>query len=163
MTEKRALFIIAPEDFNGSELLETRAVLEEAGVEVVVASTKAGECTGMKGTLVRSQASVDQVDTDDFDVVIVVGGSGSRRHLWENQDVHEVIRSFHQDGKIVAAIGRGRHVLDNVGLFPGKSFAWGPAVEIDGNVIAARPPSTTPGWSSKDFGGIIARHLARIG
>jgi len=152
---------MAPEGFNDEEFLEPKKMLEARGMGVTVTSTLVGICRGMAGTQATSEVSVDQVDPNNFGGVVIVGGSGSERFLWDNPAVLSLVRTFHQRGKIVAAIGRGRHVLLNLGLFPGKSLMWGPPVEIKGNVIAGRPPTTTPGWSSEDFGRIVAEHLSR--
>jgi len=152
---------MAPEGFNDEEFLEPKKMLEARGMGVTVTSTLVGICRGMAGTQATSEVSVDQVDPNNFEGVIIVGGSGSEKFLWNNPAVFNLVRTFHQRGKIVAAIGRGRHVLLNVGLFPGKSLMWGPSVEIKGNVIAGRPPTTTPGWSSEDFGRIVAEHLSK--
>ena len=162
IARKRVLMIIAPEDFNDHELLEPKAILEEEGMKVMVGSTLTGACKGMSGTQVTSEISVAQVDPAEYDGVIVVGGSGAQRFLWNDQVVLDLVRSFHQRGKMVAAIGRGRHVLVNLNLFPGKSLFWGPPTEIEGNVIAGRPPATTPGWSSKAFGRIVAEYLSKV-
>lgn len=161
ISKKGVLIIIAPEDFNDEEFLETKKMLEAQGMGVTVTSTLVGTCRGMAGNQVTSKVSVDQVDPNDFRGLVIVGGSGSERFLWDNPAVFSLVRTVHQSGKIVAAIGRGRHVLLNLGLFPGKSLMWGPPVEIKGNIIAGRPPKTTLGWSSEDFGRIVAEHLSK--
>lgn len=153
------MFVIAHEDFNDHELLDPKAILEEKGVAVVIASTAVGRCRGTRGTEAVATVALDRVNPEDYDGVAVVGGLGAKLYLSENPEVHTLLQSFHKAGKVVAAIGRGRHALSEVGLF-GDNFSSGPKVEIRGNVIAARPPATTPSWTSKDFGRLLYERLA---
>jgi len=155
---KRVVFVVAPEGFNDSEFLQTKKVLEGEGVKVAVASTVKGECIGLRGTTVNATLELKEVDPSRFDGIVAVGGAGALKYLSENRDLINLFKRFNQMGRVVAAIGRARHALHNAGLF-GTNFAWGPPVEIYGKVIAGRPPSTTPGWTSKKFGEIILRHL----
>lgn len=154
----RVLFVLASEDFNDQELVDPRTILEEKGIEVIIASTSLGECRGMRGTKAIATVALEDAKPDDYDGIVVVGGLGAKLYLSGNPRVHALLRAFHKAGKVVAAIGRGRHALSEVGLF-GENFSYGPRVEIRGDVIAARPPATTPGWTSKDFGRLLADRL----
>lgn len=158
LSDKNVVFVIAPENFNDSELLGPKRILEEEGFQVTIVSTSAGECLGMKGTVVKSSLTLEQIDPDEFDAIIAIGGRGAMNYLQDNEHLIKLFKSFHSMGKIVSAIGRARHALHKAGLF-GTNFSWGPEVEINGNIIAARPPSTTPGWDSKRYGHLLVQHL----
>lgn len=158
MPEKRVVFIVAPEGFNDYELLHPKEILEGEGIEVVVASTISGKCRGMRGAEVESAMTVEEVDPSEYDGIVAVGGHGALRYLSNDESLQALFKRFNEQGKIVSAIGRARHALHNAGLF-GTNFSWGPEVEIHGNVIAARPPATTPGWNSKRFGHLLVKHL----
>jgi protease I len=160
LNPKKVVFVVAPEGFNDDELLKPKAILEEGGVQVTVASTKIGECRGMRGTKIRSERTIKELSPGDYDGIIVVGGRGALKYLSEDSDLIEKLRAFNEEGRLVSAIGRGRHALHNAGLF-GTNFAWGPEVEINRNVIAARPPATTPGWTSERYGRLLAEYLLK--
>lgn len=160
MNPKKVVFVVAPEGFNDDELLKPKAILEERGIEVTIASTKIGKCRGMQGTTIRSERIIRELSPRDYDGIIVVGGRGALKYLSEDSDLIEKLKAFNKEGRLVSAIGRGRHALHNAGLF-GTNFAWGPEVEINQNVIAARPPATTPGWTSKRFGRLLAEYLLK--
>ena len=160
MGSKKIAYVIAPEGFNDDEMLKPKAILEDNDVEVVIVSTEVQECRGMRGTRIRSSVAIREVSPKDYDGIVVVGGAGALRYLSENEDLINLLRAFNNEGKLVSAIGRGRHALHNAGLF-GTNFAWGPKVEINDNVIAARPPSTTSGWTSEEYGYLLVEHLCR--
>jgi len=74
---KRVL-ILATDGFEQSELIEPKRALEAAGFETVVASPKAGEIRGWNhndwGESVTVDATLDDVEADDFDALMLPGG-----------------------------------------------------------------------------------------
>jgi len=158
LPNKNVVFVIAPEDFNDSELLGPKTILEEEGFHVSIASTSDGECLGMKGTVIKSSLTIEQIEPDEYAAIVAIGGRGAMQYLQDNEHLINLFKSFRSKGKIVSAIGRARHALYKAGLF-GTNISWGPEVEINGNIIAARPPSTTPGWNSKRYGHLLVQHL----
>ena len=158
LVKKRALLVVAPKEFTDHEFLQPKAVLDGEGVEVVTCSISRGACRGSAGTIVHADISLEEAHAEDYDAVIVVGGSGCREHLWHSAELLSLLKEAQEKGRIVGAIGRARHCLANAGLFSGD-FASGPPVEVNGEIIAGRPPATTPGWSSKAFGQVVAEHL----
>lgn len=158
MPVKKAVFVIAPEGFNDYELLHPKAILENEGIDVAVASTIVGKCRGMRGANVESTMTIEQVDPADYDAIVAVGGPGALKYLSDNHSLINLFKKFEKRGRLVSAIGRARHALHNAGFF-GTNFSWGPEVEVNGKIIAARPPATTPGWTSKKFGHLLVEHL----
>jgi len=152
------VFVIAPEGFNDHELLDPKVILESEGIDVIVASTILGRCRGMRGAEAESAMTIEQIDPSEYDGIVAVGGHGALRYLSDNESLINLFRRFNEQGKLVSVIGRARHALHNAGLF-GSNYSWGPEVEIKRNVIAARPPATTPGWNSKRFGHLLVKHL----
>jgi len=161
LARKRALLVVAPTGFTDHEFLQPKVVLEAEGVEVVACSTSRGSCRGSAGTVVHADLSLGEARAQDYDALIVVGGVGSREYLWHNAKLLSLLKEAQEQGRIVAAIGRARHCLANAGLFSGD-FAFGPPVEVDGNIIAGRPPATTPGWSSKAFAQVVAERIRSV-
>jgi putative intracellular protease/amidase len=155
---KRVVFVVAPEGFNDYELFHPKRILESEGIEVIVASTVLGRCRGMRGAEAESAKTIEEIEPSEYDGIVAVGGHGALRYLSDNRSLIDLFTKFNEQGKLVSAIGRARHALHNAGLF-GSNFSWGPEVEINGNVIAARPPATTPGWNSKRFGDLLVKHL----
>jgi len=152
------VFVIAPEGFNDHELLDPKVILESEGIDVIVASTILGRCRGMRGAEAESAMTIEQIDPSEYDGIVAVGGHGALRYLSDNESLINLFRRFNEQGKLVSVIGRARHALHNAGLF-GSNYSWGPEVEIKRNVIAARPPATTPGWNSKRFGHLLVKHF----
>ena len=172
--EKKALMIIAPRDFRDEEYQEPKAILEREGVKVVVASTVAGTARGMFGTQVTPDTTIDEVNPTEFDAVVVVGGSGSQTHLWNNSKVHKIVQALHTKGGLVAAICISPVVLAKAGLLTGRKatvfrtattlnelkkggavISDAPVV-VDGKIITGRGPE-----AAREFGLKIAESLSR--
>jgi len=117
---KQVLMVIAPENFRDEEYAEPRRILEREGAVVKVASTKVVQATGMLGLKVNVGSSLEGLKVQDYDAVVVVGGSGSPRHLWTSQTLHGLVREADRLGKVVAAICLSPAVLAKAGLLAGK-------------------------------------------
>ncbi|MFA7562628.1 MAG: DJ-1/PfpI/YhbO family deglycase/protease [Methanoculleus sp.] len=116
----KLLFVIAPERFRDEELDIPKRTFEEVGIGVDLASTVAGTCTGMLGGTAEASMALDEADPDDYDGIVVVGGSGSQEHLWESERLRDLVRSFFEEGKVVAAICLAPVVLARAGILTGR-------------------------------------------
>ncbi|MCK9299078.1 DJ-1/PfpI/YhbO family deglycase/protease [Methanoculleus sp. YWC-01] len=116
----KLLLAVAPERFRDEELEVPRRTFEEAGIDVDIASTVAGTCTGMLGGSVEAAMTFDDVDPDEYAGIVVVGGSGSEEHLWGSEKLIEIVRAFFEQGKVVAAICLAPVVLARAGILAGR-------------------------------------------
>ena len=168
---KKALLIVAKENFEQTEYATTRKALEDAGVTVSVASTKTGTLKSNKKKRITSDFEFEDVQVTDYDAVVVIGGNGIKK-VWKNEDAHRVVREAKEVGKIVGAICAGPGVLAYAGVLDGvkataagQSGAKGPMtdhgcqytgadVEIDGKIITANGPR-----AAADFGKALVEAL----
>ena len=150
--------MIAPERFRDEELLEPQRALEERGVAVTVASTRAGTATGMLGAQVAIACTVRQADAAQYDALAIAGGAGSPDHLWDDAPLRALVQAFHRAGKPVAAICLSGAVLARAGVIRGRRATVYPVtrailelkragstyvaepVVVDGPVITASGP-----------------------
>ncbi len=166
---KKALFIIAPENFRDEELLKPKKILESEGIEVEIASTKVGKATGMLGTEIEVKECVYDLDPSQYDAVILVGGIGAQV-FFTDEKVQEFLRAAYEEGKIVGAICISPVTLAIAGLLKGKNATvWhteaeviekygakytGSDVEVDGRIVTASGPA-----AAEKFGETIAKAL----
>lgn len=165
---KRAVFVIAEENFRDEELLQPMEMLKKKGVECVIASKKRGHCIGSLGVGVEATLALSEVG-NDFDAIVFVGGSGARQYFHDAEALG-LARKYYDLGRVVAAICFGPVILANAGILMGKNataFAsekrdfvgkcakfTGRSVEIVGKIIMASGPSFAPA-----FGEEIAKKL----
>ena len=118
VTSMRVLFIIAQQNFRDEELLEPKAILQEAGHRVNVASISTETATGMLGATIRPDLSVSEAVPDDYDMIVVVGGTGSPE-LAEHMEVLDLLRAADVKRKSLAAICLGPTILARAGVLNG--------------------------------------------
>ncbi len=169
LSEKKVLMVVAPENFRDEELKEPMDILTHSGAEVTIASKGVNRVTGMFGAEVKVDKDLAEVNAEDYDAVIFVGGSGADVYFNDSR-AHALATNAFKGGKIVGAICIAPSTLANAGLLKGKkatSFSsekrnlvknganyTGAAVECDGRIITGRGPE-----AAEEFGNEVASAL----
>ena len=78
----KALMIIAPERFRDEELFVTKEELEKAGHKTVIASICKGICPGSRGGFATATLTLAEVQTEDYDAVVFVGGAAVPNYIF---------------------------------------------------------------------------------
>ena len=117
---KKILMVIAPENFRDEELLVPKGYFEGKGIEVAVASTRAGKCTGSRGAVVESELTLDELDVSEFDGVLFVGGGGTPVIRKEARAI-EIAQEAAGGRKVLGAICWATTTLAKAGVLEGKN------------------------------------------
>lgn len=166
---KRVVMIIAPENFRDEELFEPTSILEDKGAEVKIASVSLDTATGMLGGKVRPDISISDIKLEDWDAVVLVGGSGASRY-WEDSTIHAMLKEAVKQDKVVGAICIAPVTLANAGILRDRKATvyktetkkleskgvkcTGKDVQRDGNIITANGPG-----AATFFGTVLAQAL----
>ncbi|HLI63370.1 MAG TPA: type 1 glutamine amidotransferase domain-containing protein [Terriglobales bacterium] len=153
--------IITADHFEDSELSVPLTRLRQEGIEVVIASFRAGPIRGKHGYEAHAGLGFEQVDPDDYDLLILPGGRAPAI-LRKEPAVLSIAKSFFDKNKPVAAICHGPQILISAGLMKGRratcyrSVAEEMAkagalyldreVVVDGNLVTSRQPSDLPAF-----------------
>jgi protease I len=154
---KRIVFITAPEMFRDEEYYKSKQVFEDAGLQVMTASTKTGVLIGRFGFKTTSTLLIDNVNPDDFNAIVYVGGCGASI-FFKNPHALKLANDFFRQNKPTAAICIAGVILANAGILKDKkatvfidgkeslmkngAMYTGAPLEIDGNIITANGPET---------------------
>lgn len=171
----RVALVIAPEQFRDEELFTPQEKLQQAGAQTEIAASKLDEAEGMLGGTAKPQTLIKDLKAQDLDGLVVVGGMGSPQHLWNDKDLHKVIKELSEANKVVASICLSGAVLANAGVLSGKkATVWempesvkaledGKATYVnqpvvqDGKVITANGPE-----AAAEFADAIIAELSKI-
>jgi 4-methyl-5(b-hydroxyethyl)-thiazole monophosphate biosynthesis len=145
----------------GCEELEAITItdlLVRAGVEVTTAGLDDQPVTASRGTKIIPDTSVDAVQDQAFDLIVLPGGLPGADNLRDNQNLQALLKSHAGEGKYVGAICAAPKALAAAGLLEGKKATAYPgvlealaddqiqvtdsAIEIDGNIVTSRGPGT---------------------
>ena len=158
LSGKRILILCGP-DYEDMELHYPRYRLIEEGAEVVIAGIGESTYKGKKGYPVTVDAQVSELNAKDFDAVVVPGGYAPD-HMRRSQDLLDLVREIHDEGKAVAAICHAPWVTISAGIMKGRRATCVPAISddvinagadyvdepvvVDGNLITSRRPDDLP-------------------
>ena len=154
----RVLMVVPPERFRDEELFDTRAVFASGGHDVIVASTRVGDCHGSRGGHVYAEAALDATRAADYDAIVFVGGGGSKL-LWHDEDALRLAREAAEGAKVLGAICLAPVILGNAGVLQGRqatvagteartieacgAIYAGPGVTVDGRIVTGNGPKSS--------------------
>jgi protease I len=171
---KKAVMIIAFEDFRDQEYFLPKEILEKGGAVVKTASTKKGIAVGADGGEIEIDLLVNEINPEDFDAIIFIGGPGCLKYL-DNENSYNLTRETIKKGKILASICISPVILAKAGVLDGKkATVWTSALDRepvkileengaefvdekvvqDGNIITANGPI-----AAEEFGEKILENL----
>lgn len=167
LSQARVL-ILATDGFEDSELFEPRQALLDAGAKVTLASIKTDPIQGVRHDsdptrTITPDLTLDQVDTEDFDALLLPGGVGNPDKLRMEDRAVSIVGEFMDDEKIVAAICHAPWLLVEADVVDGRRVTSWPSVRtdlenagadvadeevvIDGNLITSRKPDDIPAFN----------------
>jgi protease I len=171
MDGKKVVMIIANQNFRDEELQKPKAILEGQGAEVTVASSSLKKAKGMLGATVAPDVLYNEINVQDYDAVVFVGGSGATEY-WNDPTAHTIANECVKSGIILGSICIAPVTLANAGVLSGKkATVWssevdklkakgvnytGADVQEDGQIITADGPT-----SASKFGNALVKALAR--
>lgn len=119
---------------DGFEEIETMTVIDvlrRAGVEVVTAGIKEGLLEGAHGVRVMPDTILEQVITQDFDALILVGGQPGVNNLRADPRVLALVSRMNQAGRVVGAVCAAPLILRDAGITAGLHLTSYPGVKKD--------------------------------
>lgn len=155
-------FLLA-DGYEDSEMKNPYDAMSEAGHQtVVVGLEKGAELKGKKGTVAyTSDFSISEVKVDDYDAVIIPGGSAPEA-LRVNDEVVEFVKQANEQGKVIAGICHGPQVMISADILKGVNTTsyigirddlknagsnfLDQEVVVDGNIITSRTPKDEPAF-----------------
>ena len=136
------ILIVATDGFEESELFGPRQILQERGAEVVLASLKLEPIQAtvhdQPGKTIRPDLTIDDVNVDDFDALILPGGVRNPDQLRLHGNVIAVIRLFAEQDKPIGAICHGPWLLVEADLLRGRTATSWPSIRTDLRNAGAR-------------------------
>jgi len=119
---KQALFVTFP-FFAERAYSETRGILENKGVKVLVASSSVEPLPGYEKKLtVKPDILLSQVRTEEYDAIVFIFAA---RYEGDNADAIRIAKEGAAQGKVLASYSTGISTLMKADLLNGKRVAYG--------------------------------------
>lgn len=167
--ESATILILAADGYERSELRVPLEELRKRGAKVKVASIKTGEIKSWDqkdwGDTVPVDLAAADVETEEFDALVLPGGQINPDILRANDDAMRVVRDFVKSGKPVAAICHAPWLLVEADALRGRKATsyhsirtdvrnagatWeDKEVVTDNGIITSRSPKDLPAFVAK--------------
>jgi protease I len=161
--------VVAADMVEQVELTEPWEALEKAGAKPELISIEPGEIQGFnhfdKADAFKVDRTIDEVDADDYDALLLPGGVGNPDILRTNEKVVGFFREFFEQGKPVAAICHGPWTLVEADVVRGRRLTSWPSLKtdirnaggewvdeqvvVDRGLVTSRKPDDLPAFNAK--------------
>lgn len=119
---------------DGFEIIEAMApldILRRGGVEVKTVGVMGKTVTCSKGVELKADITIDEVDMDECEMIVLPGGLPGATNLRDSEEVAEIIDRAEAGGLRMAAICAAPMVLGLRGVLRGKKATCFPGYEND--------------------------------
>ena len=111
-------FIISNQNFRDEELFYPLDILEAKGIKNIIISLEKKECFGKLGAKIEPDLALEDVNINDFDAIVFVGGAGCR-DFWYNNIAHKICQDMKNSKKLLASICSSVATLAYAGVLNG--------------------------------------------
>ncbi len=131
----KKIAILLENGFEQVEMTQPRQALDEAGAQTHLVSPQAGQVQGWnhydRGDQFPVDVALDQANPDDYDALLLPGGTLNPDQLRMNKDAVQFVRSFFDARKPVAAICHGPWTLAEADVVQGRKMTSWPSLRTD--------------------------------
>ena len=165
----KRIAVLATDMVEQVELVEPRQALEDAGADTELLSLEEGEIQGFdhydKADTFPVDKAVEDADVQDYDGLLLPGGVGNPDTLRADENAVELVRSFVESDKPVAAICHAPWTLVEADVVRGRRLTSYPSIRtdvenaggnwvdeevvVDGNLVTSRRPDDIPAFNVK--------------
>ena len=164
--------VFLADGFEEVEALTAVDLLRRARVYVdTVSITDEYKVHGAHGINVQTEDLFDEVNFDEFDMIVLPGGMPGTTNLMKHAGVRQIVTEFAQAGKPVGAICAAPTILADLGLLEGRKATCYPACEenmedailtgapvtVDGNIITSRGVGTAIDFVENDGAELVEK------
>ena len=142
--------------FEDIEAITLIDVLRRGGLDVVTAGVGGEIIESAHNVKVCADTTIDKIDANDFDLVVLPGGLPGATNLAESEEVKNLLRAMDEKGKYVGAICAAPIALKEAGVlkekytaYPGweenirkEGYVSDKKVVEDKNVLTSKGPAT---------------------
>jgi len=167
---KKIAILLAPVGTEQAEFTEPKKAVEAEGAAVDVVGIEAGEAQTMNsdvnpGETFTVEKTFSEVSADQYDGLIIPGGTVGSDNLRADEDAVNFIHSFFEQAKPVGVICHGPWTLVEAGVVSGRTLTSYPTLQtdilnaggnwvdeevvVDQGLVTSRNPDDLPAFCAK--------------
>ena len=150
------VYIFLADGFEEIEAIVPRDILKRGGVKVLTVGVTGNLVTSAYGLNIKTDVTIESVDIDDIEGIVLPGGMPGTLNLKNNQKLLEIVKYSFEKRLLIGAICAAPSILGNMNILKNKSACCYPGFEkeliganilnesvtIDQNIITSRGPGT---------------------
>ena len=165
----KVALLVAPKGTEHVEFAKPREALRDAGADVTVLGLESGTARTVHhdlepGEEVTVDGTIDEAIDDEYDALIVPGGTVGADKLRSDERVIKFVRAFFREGKPVGVICHGPWTLVEADVVRGRALTSYPSLRTDvlnaggdwqdrevvrdANLVTSRKPDDLPAFCS---------------
>ena len=159
---KNVLIPLAP-GFEEIETITVVDILRRSGARVSIAGVVEGVIEGSRGVKLLADESINDINSEKFDLIILHGGQPGTDNLKKSPKVTTLLKEMESKKKIIGAICAAPIILEENGLLRKRKRTSHPSVKetllgdlymedrvvVDHNIITSRSPGTAMEFAFK--------------
>jgi len=142
------------EGFEDIEAISVIDVLRRANLNIVTVGLPGSLVTSSRGVQIRTDKKMDDINIDEFDVLVLVGGSPGYLNLGKSRKIMDAIVDYNEKKKLIGAICAAPSLLAKAGIMENRKATIYPGMEreiprprdgkviVDENIITSQGPGT---------------------
>jgi len=167
---KKVAILLAPVGTEQAEFTEPKKAVEDAGGTVEVIGIQTGDAQTMNsdvnpGETFTVEKTFSEVSADQYDGLIVPGGTVGADNLRADEDAVSFVHSFFEQAKPVGVICHGPWTLVEAGVVSGRTLTSYPTLQtdilnaggnwvdeevvVDQGLVTSRNPDDLPAFCAK--------------
>jgi protease I len=167
---KKIAILLAPVGTEQAEFTEPKKAVEDAGGSVEVIGIQTGDAQTMNsdvnpGETFAVEKTFSEVSADEYDGLVIPGGTVGSDNLRADQDAVDFIHSFFEQAKPVGVICHGPWTLVEAGVVSGRTLTSYPTLQtdilnaggnwvdeevvVDQGLVTSRNPDDLPAFCAK--------------
>jgi len=158
---KMKVMVLFAEGFEEIEAMTVVDVLRRGGIQVDTVGVVGSVILSSHGVRVMMDKRLNEIVPDQYDAIILPGGSPGYINLGKSGKIIEIIKKFNSQNKLIAAICGAPSILAKEGLLDNKKATIYPGNErllayprdgpvvVDGNIITSQGPGTAMEFALK--------------
>lgn len=97
--------------------------LQEEGYHVDVATRGKETVFGIIGSKIEPTIDVPEIKNKDYDLLVIPGGAKAMEYMRQDQEMLDIVRDFHERGKVISSICHAAQMLISARIVEGKRIS----------------------------------------
>lgn len=136
LSGKKVLVVVSNRGVEQDELKDPVQKLRQAGAEVTIAAPETGQVQSLVGDwdlgeVFEVDATLAEVGEEDFDLLLIPGGTLNADNLRLDGDAQRIVKTFAATSRPVASICHGPWLLVETGLVKNKTLTSYTSIKTD--------------------------------